>query len=355
MLNTELLNRTYDDLFEMQLKKSLVNDDSAIIRQLFRFLRAFYVRYPSEFITGKFAVLASNVTIDEFGLDINSAINCTVSTIHECIKFPAFVQLMSNDQVFLWNQCEVSITDRLAPTEILYEFSNFETVYVGKNEHRTPLSPTSSRTIFSIPTFAEVESAIHRYHNEFAKKSVCKLIKNAWENESKLRWKAGPESNLRDSLFQFLKASIHSAKDILPEQNVSEENPVDIKITWRESYARALIEIKWLGVSVDENSNITANYSNGRAVKGAEQLVDYIKVSKEQSYDCNFVGYLVVFDGRRRMVDSDDKLSRHTPEDSWHYEMQDLSDIPDSFKQNNCKYYRLFIEPSETLRKFSKS
>ena len=66
------------------------------------------------------------------------------------------------------------------------------------------------------------------------------------------------------------------------------------------TYHIALIEIKWLGKSLDENGKITTNYSAWRAKQGAKQLADYLDSNRGQVPTHQTIGYLVVIDARRR-------------------------------------------------------
>lgn len=104
---------------------------------------------------------------------------------------------------------------------------------------------------------------------------------------------------MRRSLTQYLRGVMRDA-NVKPEQNVDESHPVDIHIQFTSTSQHAIIEIKWLGQSINPITGKKATgYSHGRALEGAKQLADYIDKTIQSSPHYGARGYLVVFDGRR--------------------------------------------------------
>jgi len=154
---------------------------------------------------------------------------------------------------------------------------------------------SASSSVFASPTYKELDEALGNYYEDFAKNSTCLILQCIWLNpRDRLELCKKPEHFMRDSLYQHLFNSLRS-HTVKREQNVDVVHPVDIKITWStNNKVVALIEIKWLGKSGK------TNHYDTRANIGAGQLVEYIKSSYLEEPDRRFIGYLVVFDARRR-------------------------------------------------------
>ncbi|MDY6971072.1 MAG: hypothetical protein SV775_01970 [Thermodesulfobacteriota bacterium] len=186
---------------------------------------------------------------------------------------------------------------------IVYQWENFKEVILGKTEQRTLRKNPYADSYFAIPTYKELEVALENYKVRFARISYCPYLKDIWFNNNRIYFKAGPEDLMRDSLLYFLYSQLRDA-EVRPEQNMDASHPVDIKITWTLTNRLAVIEIKWLGRSLNNSGDrITQNYTQARAVSGAGQLKDYLDSNKLFAPDKITIGYLVVFDGRRRRTD----------------------------------------------------
>jgi hypothetical protein len=107
---------------------------------------------------------------------------------------------------------------------------------------------------------------------------------------------------MRESLAQHLRSSLrdHGIFEVREEQNVDESHPVDIKVTWSFTNNLALIEIKWLGQSVNAmGDGMGTRYGESRAREGAKQLADYLDGNLQRAPLHQTRGYLIVFDARR--------------------------------------------------------
>ena len=201
---------------------------------------------------------------------------------------------------------------------IVYQWENFEEVILGKTEQRPLRTNLYADSYFAIPTYKKLDVALENYKVRFARVSYCPYLKDIWFNNDRIYFKAGPEDLMRDSLLNFLYGQLRDA-EVRPEQNMDASHPVDIKITWTLTNRLAVIEIKWLGRSLNNSGdNLTQNYTQARAVRGADQLKDYLDSNKSFAPDKITIGYLVVFDGRRWRTDP----------------------IIDSISQDNADYYK---------------
>jgi hypothetical protein len=148
---------------------------------------------------------------------------------------------------------------------------------------------------------------------------------------------------LHNFLYAFLR---HDEIDLREEQNVNEKNPVDLKVVWRMENRSAIIEVKWLGKSIDiKTRKIKQTYSDGRAREGAKQLAEYLEWHRQQAAKEDTRGYLVIFDCRRNRLKTSatsvDKLG------GLHYEKREVVYAPEYHKARDDfeEPIRMFLEP----------
>lgn len=201
---------------------------------------------------------------------------------------------------------------------------------------------------FADPTLSGLEEALDHY-GRMARESACELLKPVWEGGAdgpRLVLSNKPERRMRESLFQALSTILRKA-DVTREHIVNTTKPVDIRVSWHDSPAEALIEIKWIGRSVTAEGAKTEylNYGIPRAQDGADQLANYLDLKKSTTAKSSIVGYLVVYDARRRNVAGPtDKLAKADALAFEHLEIPlepDHSTIRDDFKA----VVRWFMQP----------
>lgn len=158
-------------------------------------------------------------------------------------------------------------------------------------------------SVFAVPAFRDLLEALQYYDLHFCRHTQCFLLQDIWHDDGRLRLNNKPEATMRRSLDQYLRGVLRDA-EVRPEQNVDETHPVDIKVTWTAARRIALIEIKWVGDSVDEYGKTSTVYRDARARSGAKQLADYLDENAEYVPGHVCRGYLVVFDARRGKIDS---------------------------------------------------
>ena len=238
--------------------------------------------------------------------------------------------------------------ETIKPNAIVYQWKNHEEVIFGKTEHRPLRRIPFSDSYFATQTYKQLEVALEDYKVRIARVSNCHYLEDAWFNNNKIYFKSGPEHFLRDSLRQFLYYQIRDA-EVRPEQNVDSSHPVDMKITWSFTNRLAIIEIKWLGRSLNHaGDSITQNYTQARAVRGAEQLKDYLDNNKSFAPDKITIGYLVVFDGRRR--GSDTIIDGISQDNADHYKNREIEYNPDYSitRSDFAKPVRFFMDAKST-------
>lgn len=181
-------------------------------------------------------------------------------------------------------------------------------------------------SVFCKPTFGSLALALDSYRTNQAAHTSCEILKTAWNEPSRWFLKQKPERIMRKSLVQYLR-NVLSDAEVRPEQNVDESHPVDVKVSFSLTDLRAIIEIKWLGDSVDETGKPTTGYTQVRAVAGAKQLAEYLDSSCEFGPNFKTRGYLVVFDARRKgLAEGITSLPR---DHALHYKDEVITYLPD--------------------------
>lgn len=179
----------------------------------------------------------------------------------------------------------------------------------GQMKRVTRLHP-ALQSAFATPTFASLDDALNDYARRVARVSHCHVLnvrwggeaRGAWYDERRLFFLAKPEETLRRSLEQFLVTSLRGSAEVRPEQNVDETQPIDLKVTFSTPRHVALIEIKWLGKSRNEDGSMATPYYDQRAQQGADQLAGYLDANHPYDPENRTRGYLVVVDARRHRL-----------------------------------------------------
>jgi hypothetical protein len=191
-------------------------------------------------------------------------------------------------------------TDRLSKHAIVYEFDNLTEFFCIDGERYRVTNPAAQPSVYAAPTYSSLADALQRFSKTIVLNNSCFILEECWADEKRIFLKPGPEKTMRRSLHQYLR-NIFPDAEVRPEQVVDESHPVDIKVTWNDTNKRALIEIKWLGKSLDTaRGEFTSQYTDNRARSGAKQLADYMDGDRAAAPGVRSRGYLVVIDARRR-------------------------------------------------------
>ena len=178
-----------------------------------------------------------------------------------------------------------------------------ETIRVGARRFE-PYNPTTLPSAYALPTFSTLQAALRRYAVDFARHGTLGGLNLVWRDKKRLMFHEGPERDMRRSLEAFLVAALKESRavDIRPEPPVDESHPVDIRVIFTHTNRTALIEIKWMGDSADADGGSHVVYRDARAKSGAKQLAEYLDWDRPRSTGHQVVGFLVVFDARRRRI-----------------------------------------------------
>lgn len=237
--------------------------------------------------------------------------------------------------------------EALAQSAVVYRYSSGKEEFLAGTERMDVfrIDPVALSQ-FSVPTFANLREALQHYNSGSVRESTCLIFRKIWKDTNRLFLKVKPEAIMRDSLTQFLKNRLGADYDVMPEQNVDESHPVDIRISPRLANSRLmLIEIKWLGDSAEVGGKITVSYRDARAQDGADQLAGYIDKQKQSTPNRVCHGYYVVIDARRKgLVMGTTKI---TKSNGLYYENRELHLNPAHHKNRDDfdEPYRMFARP----------
>ena len=257
------------------------------------------------------------------------------------------IEIRADGSPFVWHNIPTNLS-AVMQTGIAYRLQqSVETFSINGASMPVPKVIPSAVSQFCLNYFTDLKDELNAYRNSMARTSKCHLLREAWADENRLWFVTKPEYRLRRALHNYLYSYLrHDDIDLREEQNVDHSHPVDIKIVWRMENRSAIIEVKWLGKSIDLKSRkITQNYTDSRARKGAKQLAEYLEWHHQQAAKEDSRGYLVIFDCRRKRLKVSDTAVAKT--DGFHYDKREISFLPKYHKQREDfeEPIRMFLEP----------
>ena len=325
MINREELQKIAENNLEYKISSALKAKgfDTNQINLMFKFISKFFGRIPPELLRYEVRIIIilnqivdkkwKIITIDEIYNYINKSIAIIILDEFRCVVLD-----------YEYN-CEYDIF------EYYYYRPKNEAFFINvKRIGINQYVDTASCSVFTIPTYKELDEALDEYYNKMAKSSVCNVLKNVWKNETNMEFCIKPEQYMQKSLWQFLHVSLRS-HSVLREQTVDASHPVDIKIMWSILKVIALIEIKWIG----DSGKI--QYRDSRANDGALQLIQYIDASYRGEPDKHFKGYLVVYDGRRKKGQKD------------YYKFKEIKYKQEYLQDLRMSYKRFYLETESSI------
>jgi hypothetical protein len=257
------------------------------------------------------------------------------------------VEIRADDSPFVWQELPSEISSTIQ-TGIVYRLSqSVETFSVNGASMAVPKVIDEAVSQFLLNYFIDLRQALLAYRDSMARTSKCHLLCEAWADKNRLWFHAAPEFRLRRALHNYLYSYLrHDDIDLREEQNVDDSHPVDIKILWRMENRSAIIEVKWVGKSIDlTTGKIMANYTDSRARMGAKQLAEYLEGHRQQAAKEDTRGYLVVFDCRRRRLKA--SMTAVGKAEGFYYEAREIRYRPEFHKKRRDfdEPIRMFLEP----------
>jgi hypothetical protein len=315
-----------------------------------------------EFI-GKLKSLYNSIDISQYSsvvavyrhVAIGSGIRVSIDNVYQYAHDIIMINFLDDGYVEVF-QDSINITE-LSKQSVVYKWcpnNRLSDVFVIKGEE-VPFSQdpcSNGLSYFSVKTYKTLEDALIYYRDTLALEAKRKVLCDALR-KNRLFFKNAPECLLQEDLYDYLLVSLRDAANVKREHNVDETHPVDISITFKSTNHVALIEIKWVGKSLNaEETDISCDYSDSRANDGAKQLVDYIDANRVSFPSSITAGYLVVYDLRRKN-NTDPASDRITRSDGDYYLLKMLKMSPDykGLRPDYKETYRVFIKVAKNAYK----
>jgi hypothetical protein len=305
------------------------------------------LRVLGEALTQTYRVLAPELMSD--GLTVFATLSAEARPMAErvCMKLSseqlvgrvhagATIQALGEDRFVLCGEQIDPVA--LAAAALVYRYQDGDHFVLGGMLARiAPRHPFASW--WSVPAFFELEEALEAYREQVAIDCDCEILKAEIWHDAERRWILAnkPEDAMQRSLWRYLRNVMRGAQQVREvdrEQPVQGRRPPDIKITFSGSNRIALIEVKWMGASVNKDGTDLSSFKADEksANDGAQQLVDYLDANLQRAGKHQTMGYLVVYDARRDGVSLGDELTR---EQAYAYELRELSFSPDHAASRN--------------------
>jgi hypothetical protein len=348
-INMDTVREIVNGLFVSRIKNCYGDEGIAVLKSVLEAVHGVFRSIEPEIIKGTILVFKNVSAIDEPGSGDWKQLTDLAYCVQES---PTVAETYLNLHILTNGTVRYSKSKldaaKLSESAVVYQYIDKTEGFIIKGKFEAipnPYCPNAS--VFSIPTYSALKDALEDYKRRMIKTSKCPTFACTWHTGvggPRLFFTRKPESKIRQSLSYFLDAVLRGA-EVAPEQNVDETHPVDIKVTWMCSNRLALIEIKWLGKSVDEDGVITTEYSEYRANDGAKQLVEYIEANYRNTPIHNRRGYLVIVDARRKGLQKGaTSISR---QDGLWYQDSDITFAPayHTIRMDFEEPIRMFAEP----------
>jgi hypothetical protein len=292
-----------------------------------------------------FSLIQADALVDKLRLRHGAAFQFGVTALGSIQELT--VEIREDGSPFVWQGIPTEIAN-LINTGIVYQLlQSVETVSINGATMPVPKVIEDAISQFLLNSFIDLRKALLAYRDFMARTSKCHLLREAWAENQRLWFDTKPEYRLRRALHNYLYSYLrHDGIDLREEQNVDDSHPVDIKVVWRMESRSAIIEVKWIGKSINLKTNkITAIYSDARARKGAKQLAKYLEAHRQQAAKEDTRGYLVVFDCRRKHLKP--IATSVSKADGLHYLSHEIAFAPEFHKPRSDfdEPIRMFLEP----------
>lgn len=343
-LNEEGVKRLLEEVYALPIQENYGSDGVARLKQLALGLDRIYLHLAYEKLSGGLTVLCALDDDSEllFGEEL---LRLAPEDLPAYVEDAATIQILPNKSLLL----VPSASDPLGFAEqaIVYHFDGADNfVYDGALQPVINTGPLPS--IFGTPTFLRLDEALDAYRVQHALHSQCPILKaRLWSDERRWFLINSPEDVVQDSLHNYLRTTLRGIREVRREQKIG-NRPVDLKVSWALAPRIAYIEIKWMGHSIDpDNTKISTSMSASAAKKGAKQLADYLDDNKQEAASYDTIGYLVVFDARRRGLKFDSATLRAA--DGRYYLAREVAYDPqyDRLRADFATPLRFFLEPAQ--------
>jgi len=255
------------------------------------------------------------------------------------------VEIDDQGSAYLRNLDDTQVEELSKSAVVYVYYDGNESFFAGDAKQPVLRLVPTALSQFSIPTFRTLRDALENYAIEAIRYSSCPIFSPAWKDPNRLFFKVKPERFMRRSLEWFLHARLGGDYEVRPEQIMDETHPVDIKVTHTFSNRRGIIEIKWLGDSLNDTGEITVQYRDSRARDGAQQLADYLDQNAQRAPLHITQGYYVIIDARRQGLTS--TKTEVSATEGLHYKDVEIQFDPhfEEIRWDFDRPFRMFAEP----------
>ena len=211
------------------------------------------------------------------------------------------IQVMKNNLYFWENFEDTTILN--STTALIYKFEKNREFFIA-NKNNIEITEQYFGSKFS-NEFWELNNFLEKYAISKIRNSTCPIFNQSWYDKNRIFFKGGgkdiPEKFMQNSLKNFIddirifKGEVGQFEGDR-EHTLGSERPVDLLVKWEKSNRIALIEIKWLGKSKNNDDKITSTHTNSRVNEGYFQLKEYFELAKKDNPTKIIKCYLVVID-----------------------------------------------------------
>lgn len=343
-LNLDKLQQIAGASHELAIERAFGRDGMDALRLMQTALRTLYGYLEAEMIAGQLVIMVPiDPQVPHAGTVYREMVNLA-GDLAPHLRSDSALLILGMDGNISWDPVFPTDLRTISNNAIVYQYHNEREIIFVSGVPKVLINPSNLHvSIFAIPTFKELETALEDYKRRFVRTSSCTIFQKAWNTEDRLIFCNKPEQIMQVSLHNFLSITLRNA-EVVREFNVdATPHPVDIRVTWNFTTRLALIEIKWLGEALSANG--TTSYRDARAYAGAKQLEDYLDAYRQQVPNYTARGYLVVIDGRRRGTDH--TSTSVTRSNGFYYENRDITyPIPlHTTRVDFAAPTRMFAEP----------
>ena len=309
-----------------------------VIRKLFRAIEPSSVE-RSITVFGRIANSTEGISGTYHTLGHIEEVQVTTSQ-HLCLE------VLESGSIRHWNVHELPALSTLSITAVVYSYqSGNEVFWVNGRQIGVPNVYPGNHSLFQFPAYSRLEQALAKYEHPIVRLGECEILESIWFDKLRLFLQSKPEGTMRKSLTRFLRWQLRADAEVMPEQNVDETHPIDIRVTFNFHNRVALIEIKWLGNSKNEDGIATTSYSAARANSGASQLANYLDWFHRSLPNRIARGYLIVIDCRRRRLGSNPTCLDSA--DGFHFADREIKYDPAYHMKRSdfAEPMRMFAEP----------
>ncbi|MCP4610370.1 MAG: hypothetical protein GY845_16790 [Planctomycetes bacterium] len=353
-LDREKMSEIVREIFIVAISNAYGNEGIAVLQEVMKKLRQLYNYITPERIKGTLVVFQQLEDAQVFeGLSkplTFTNLNYLAREYEPATRLgTTLIQVQPDGTFNFWKDTPIDL-ENLAQNAIVYLYQNEQESFIVNGSPQKIPNPDGTRTyvsVFARPTFRSLAKALDAYKWKIVSGSGCEILSHAWFGGKKSHRLCfvndKPEAIMRKSLTQYLKHVLRGA-DVQPEVNVDESHPVDIQVAWMFTNRLAIIEIKWMGNSLNATGDkFTAKHRDFRAREGARQLAEYLDSKHTWAPLKEVIGYLVVIDARRKGIKvSDTCIDR---ENGFWYKDREVEFEPE--------YHKIRPDFSEPIRMFA--